>query len=246
MRLRSYSNTLFSGGSFEFAFIIPSTLATFFRTDQGRVAHRVNATLRGVKGGEGVEKGGGEEISVGSESRLQGAPKADRASWLERDLKVSKEIWIFGIPTPDLQPFALDRDSSHFLPGLGILRWTLRSSSCTIAGIVFLSLGLTDPDPLSTLWMIKFSISQQITMTAPAPSSETYRWPATESLIWARGRLPESQREYVFSESERDIPIWQGDGTPGPDRKKGLGLVDVRQGVRLPNSSRLRPTTLEG
>ncbi|KAG7571507.1 hypothetical protein FFLO_00523 [Filobasidium floriforme] len=32
---------------------------------------------------------------------------------------------------------------------------------------------------------------------------------------------------------------------PGASNKKGIGLVETRRAVRLPNSSRLRPTTLQ-
>lgn len=235
--------------SFEFAFVIPSTLAPFFRTDQGRVAHRIEATLRGIEPGEGA---GGRSVEAGSapsgstRSISPSSAQEPDVPGLQEDLKASKEVWIFAVPTAELQPLPLDNTSSHFIPGLGILRWTLRSSSCTVAGLVLLSLGLTSPDPLSTLWMIKMTVSQSVTMTPPANSSGPYEWPATETLVWARGRLPETQREYVFSESERDIPIWQGDETPGPANKKGIGLVETRQAVRLPNSSRLRPTTLQG
>lgn len=94
--------------------------------------------------------------------------------WLQEDLKASKEVWIFAVPTADLQPLPLNHTSSHFIPGLGILRWTLRSSSCTVAGLVLLSLVLTSPDPLSTLRMIKMPISQSVTMTPPASSSGPY------------------------------------------------------------------------
>jgi hypothetical protein len=64
-------------------------------------------------------------------------------------------------------------------------------------------------------------ISQSVTMTPPASSSGPYEWPTTKTLVWTRGKLPETQREYVFGESERDIPICQGDETPGGVEQEG-------------------------
>lgn len=36
---------------------------------------------------------------------------------LQEHLKASKEVWIFAVPTADLQPLSLDHTSSHFIPG---------------------------------------------------------------------------------------------------------------------------------
>lgn len=157
--------------------MIPSTLAPFFRTDQRRVAHRIESTLQCIGPGKGA---GGRSVEAGSapsgstRSISPSSAQEPDVPWLQEDLKASKEVWIFAVPTADLQPLPLNHTSSHFIPGLGILRWTLRSSSCTVAGLVLLSLVLTSPDPLSTLRMIKMPISQSVTMTPPASSSGPY------------------------------------------------------------------------
>ena len=239
--------------------MIPSTLATFFRTDRGRVAHRIDATLTGkqpIQALKGLEfpsrfqdpagRSQQEDPTSTISARSNDKGNSTDIPMLKEDLQATKEIWIFAVPTSGLQPLALDQESSHFIPGLGILNWKLLSSSCTVAGVVLLSLKISDPEPLATLWMVKLSVTQQITMTSPQDASRSHAWPPTECLIWARGRLPETQQEYIFSSAEKDIPIWQGDLSPGPTRKKGLNLVDMRQAVRLPDSLRLRPTTLDG
>lgn len=346
-KAESESSFSLSHNSFEYAFVVPSTLAGFDRTPYGRVSHRIQATLVGQPqstsrfgslfaspsrtrspspnthhsnghGNGGGDGGGSGGIILKLRSRsgnnrgdrtpplhpinnvmspshfappVNGTPslppstnaaaaatkgpplsrqssalnlpssfsdmgsyetnsrsKWEGTSWLSGNLETSKEMWVIPLPSENREAIPLDRRVRSLVEGLGIVPWSLQTDAITVGGILVFQSALTDVNPRASLWAIRLSISQRISLKSPRrPQEPETQFPATNLVLFEKGRLPGRENEWYTSKGQKGTePIWEGDQVPGPESKKDRTAVGVSEVLRMPDENRLRPSTCPG
>lgn len=166
--------------------------------------------------------------------------------WLNANMTASKEIWIVALPTLDKKAVPLDLSQQSFITGMGIVPWSLRTDAITVSGYLYFKLGLyiTHLNPKSTIWGIKLSIEQQVSIKSPRrPDEGETTLPPTRMLIYERGVVP-AQAD-LDSDHYSLKPLWKGHQVPtykeGEDANENVSEV-----LRLPDEEKLRPTSYAG
>jgi len=234
--------------------VVPCTIAGFDRTPFGRVSHRLQATLEGeiqtvMERATSPRFRSWFGLSDNKGDLRAGIPNTVMDSdlpWLSGTLTASKEIWIIPLVTDNRQSLPLSTHRASLVQGLGTIVWDAWTANLTVAGIVFFTLRIESPGHLATVWSIRLTLEQSFVLESPRNPGSVIRPESTESLLFARGRLPDQQDEFIFSKVDRDLPLWQGDEAPGPAKKKDPAGITVRETLRLPNDDRLRPSTCPG
>ena len=181
-------------------------------------------------------------------SSLPRGVKWDDIPWLQGNMITSKEMWIIPLPTENRESLPLDVRNRSLVAGLGIVPWSLRTDAITVSGLIAFQSSLTDYNPLATVWCIRLSVTQRISLTSPRrPQDGETLFPATSLVLYEKGKLPKSQDEWFASKGLRGPePLWEGEEVPGPASKKDRAAMAVQEVLRMPDENRLRPSTCPG
>ena len=117
--------------------------------------------------------------------------------------------------------------------GLGTIVWDASIANLTVAGLLFFTLRLDTPGKLATVWSIRLTSEQSFILESPRRPGVVFKPEATESLLYARGHLPSRQNFQGSSQLDRDLPLWQGDETPGLARKRDISSIGVEKDIAV-------------
>jgi len=182
------------------------------------------------------------------ESSLPRGVKWDDVPWLTSDMITSKEMWIIPLPTENREALPLEVRNRSLVAGLGIVPWSLHTDAITVGGLIAFRSTLTDLNPRATVWCYRLTINQRISLTSPRrPNDPDTVFPATNLILFERGKLPKTQEEWYDSKGTRGPePIYEGDQVVGPESKKDRSTLTVKEVLRMPDENRLRPSTCPG
>jgi hypothetical protein len=182
------------------------------------------------------------------ESSLPRGVKWDDVPWLTNDMITSKEMWIIPLPTENREALPLEVRNRSLVAGLGIVPWSLHTDAITVGGLIAFRSTLTDLNPRATVWCYRLTINQRISLTSPRrPNEPDTVFPATNLILFERGKLPKTQEEWYDSKGTRGPePIYEGDQVVGPESKKDRSTLTVKEVLRMPDENRLRPSTCPG
>ena len=223
--------------SFEFTCVVPCPIAEFDRTQHGRISHRLQATLEG----EASDQRGRTEspkmrewLGFDSDRAELGPARASETTQgelpcLQGVLTASKEMWVIPLVTNDRQPLPLSIRRATVAGGLGTIVWDAWTANLTVAGLLFFTLRLDTPGKLATVWSIQLILEHSFILESPRRPGVVFKPEPTESLLYARGHLPSRQNFLGSSQADRDLPLWQGDETPGLAKKRDIKSIGVRK-----------------
>lgn len=173
----------------------------------------------------------------------QETEKLRNVKWLTGNMTASKEMWIVPLPSEDREAIPFDYQTRSVVDGLGLVPWSLQTDAITVGGYILLRMGLTDHNPLATVWAIRLYINQKISLKSPRrPEEPETTFPAAHLLIFDRGKLPHPKD---LKERHPHEPLWDGEMVPCrvPGTDQPLNANEV---IRMPDENRLRPSTCPG
>lgn len=163
--------------------------------------------------------------------------------WLTGNMTASKEMWIVPLPSEDREAIPFDYQTRSVVDGLGIVPWSLQTDAITVGGYILLRMGLTDSNPLATVWAIRLYINQKISLRSPRrPEEPETTFPAAHLLLYDRGKLPHPKE---LKDRHPHEPLWDGELVPGRTHGSESGLA-ANEVIRMPDENRLRPSTCPG
>lgn len=168
-------------------------------------------------------------------------PSEVGGEWLGRDLQNSRPVFIHAFWTDDGRAVPLYYSSSAHVQDVGIITWSLNTDAITVGGAVNFGWQLHEPSSFATIWHIKLSIMQTISLDDHGERTHTFA-PQTLTLF-KKGKMPKAPLDRRHN---RDRSLWDGEQVDDATSKRPVESLSLNEIVYLPTEHVLRPTTNPG